>query len=202
VIPSRAVKRFAPAADRNKGPILEVLREVLPPDGMVLEIASGSGQHAAFLASALPQYEWQPTEADSQTFESIIEYVRDADLSNLRPPLLLDTRSEVWPIEHASAVLCINMIHIAPWSACVGLLRGSAHILPSGGPLILYGPFCIHGDYTAPSNVEFDRALHAQNDEWGVRELDDVAGAAREFGLKLDRIVPRPANNHVIVLRK
>ncbi len=196
------MKRFAPAADRNKGPILEVLREVLPERGLVLELASGSGQHAVFLAGALQQHEWQPSDTDPQALESITAYVAEAGLTNLRPPLLLDARSEVWPIDSADAVLCINMIHIAPWSACLGLLRGAARVLASAGTLSLYGPFCVRGDFTSESNVEFDRALRAQNEEWGVREVADIETAALEFGLKLERVVPRPANNHVVVFRR
>ncbi len=202
MIASLAVKRFAAAADRNKAPILEILREVLPARGLVLELASGSGQHAVHFASALPQHEWQPSDTDPQALDSIATYAAESGLTNLRAPLLLDSRSEAWPIDSADAVVCINMIHIAPWSACLGVLRGAARLLPAAGSLSFYGPFCIHGDYTAESNVEFDRALRGQNEEWGVRELADIEAAAGAFGLKLERVVPRPANNHVVVFRK
>jgi SAM-dependent methyltransferase len=196
------VKRCAPAADRNKEAILEVLREVLPERGLVLELASGSGQHAAFFAEQLPNHVWQPSDADPPALESVGAYVAEAGLPNLRPPLLLDARSETWPLEAADAVVCINMIHIAPLAACAGLLRGASRLLPDTGPLILYGPFSIHGDFTAPSNVQFDRALRAQNEEWGVRELADIERSAAEIGLTLDSVVARPANNHVVVLRQ
>ena len=196
------MKRFAPAADRNKGAILEVLQKELPARGLVLELASGSGQHSAFFAAHSPDHLWQPTDSDPEALASAQAYAAEARLPNLRPPLLLDARSETWPIELADAVVCINMIHIAPWAACLGLLRGASRILPSHGPLILYGPFSIHGDFTSASNVEFDRGLRAQNEEWGVRELDDIERSAAEVGLELDKVVPRPANNHVVVLRQ
>ncbi len=197
-----AVKRCAPAAERNKEPILEVLRSVLPERGLVLELASGSGQHAAFFAQSLPDHVWQPSDADEASLASIAAYVAEAGLPNLRPPKQLDARSETWPLESADAVVCINMIHIAPWAACVGLLRGASRLLPPEGPLVLYGPFSIHGDFTAPSNVQFDLALRAQNEEWGVRELADIERSAAEIGLVLDQVVPRPAHNHVVVLRQ
>jgi hypothetical protein len=201
VVASAVVKRCAPAADRNKDAILEVLSEVLPERGLVLEVASGSGQHAVHFAAALPGLVWQPSDADAQALDSIGAYIAQAELPNLRPPLLLDARSDTWPLDSAAAVVCINMIHIAPWSACLGLLRGASRVLPKGGPLVLYGPYSIHGDFTAPSNVEFDRGLRGQNDDWGVRELDEIERSAAEFGLRLERVVPRPANNHVLVLR-
>jgi len=196
------VKRCAPAAERNKEPILEVLRHELPEHGLVLELASGSGQHAAFFAAGLPALVWQPSDADPPALESINAYVAEVGLPNLRRALLLDARSETWPVEAADALVCINMIHIAPWSACLGLLRGASRLLPAGGPLVLYGPFSIHGDFTAQSNVEFDRALRAQNEEWGLRELADIERSAAEIGLELDKVVARPANNHVVVLRQ
>ena len=196
------MKRCAPAAERNKEPILEVLAEVLPPRGVVLELASGSGQHAAFFAERLPHLTWQPSDADPQALESVRAYVAEAGLPNLLAPVLLDARSEDWPLGSAEAVLCINMIHIAPWTACLGLLRGASRLLPKGGPLVLYGPFSIHGDFTAASNIEFDKALRGQNEEWGVRELAEIERSATEFGLELDRVVPCPANNHVVVLRQ
>jgi hypothetical protein len=179
-----------------------VLRAELPERGVVLEVASGSGQHAVFFASALPQHVWQPSDTDPEALESITTYVNEAALPNLKLPLRLDARSETWPVEHADAVVCANMIHIAPWASCLGLLRGASQLLPVGGPLVLYGPFSIQGDFAAPSNVEFDRALRAQNEEWGIRELGDIERSAGEVGLELTATVPRPANNRVLVLRK
>ena len=195
-------KRVAPAAERNKEPILETLRQVLPREGLVLEIASGSGQHAAFFARALSECSWQPSDADTGARASIAAYREEAGLTNLLAPLSIDASRAGWPIDRADAVVCINMIHIAPWQACVGLLDGAARVLSPGGPLVLYGPFVIDGDYQAPSNVAFDRRLRSENAAWGIRELRDVERAAGERGFTLERIVPRPANNHVVVFRR
>jgi SAM-dependent methyltransferase len=196
------VKRRAAAADRNKDPILEALREILPTSGTVLEIASGTGQHAAYFASALPALKWQPSDTDPSALASIAAHRSESGLANLEAPLSVDASSNAWPIEHAEAVVCINMIHIAPWAVCLGLIRGAARILPGRGPLVLYGPFSIDGDFTAPSNVAFDQRLRGENPEWGVRELRDVEAAAQRSGLTLERIVPRPANNHIVVFRR
>jgi SAM-dependent methyltransferase len=195
------MKRFAAAAERNKEPTLAVLREVLPNAGIVLEIASGTGQHAAYFADALRPLIWLPSDRDPEAVASIAAYRAEADLDNLAEPLLLDAESDPWPLKKADAVVCINMIHIAPWSSCLGLLRGSARLLEEGAPLVFYGPFRIDGDFTAPSNAAFDQKLRGENPEWGVRELREVEAAASGFGLILDRIVPRPANNHVVVFR-
>jgi hypothetical protein len=196
------MKRVAPAAERNREPIAEVLAEVLPAAGVALEIASGSGQHAAFFAAAFPSLTWQPSDLDPDNLASIEAYVREAGLPNLRPPLRLDAAADGWPVVRVDAVVCINMIHISPWSACLGLLRGAGRVLPEGHPLVLYGPFAIDGDYTAPSNVAFDQRLRQENAAWGVRELREVERAAAQVGLALERVVPRPANNHVVVFRR
>ena len=195
-------KRMAPAAERNKEAILEVLREVLPPRGVVLEVASGSGQHAVFFARALPHLEWQPSDADEQALESIRAYASEVNLGNLKAPILLDARAAGWPLERADAVVNINMIHIAPWEACLGLFERSAGIVGRGAPLVLYGPFAVDGDYIAPSNIEFDRRLRGENASWGVRELRDVERAGAERGFRLERVVPRPANNQVVIFRR
>lgn len=194
--------RVAPAAERNKAPILEVLRDVLPARGLVLEVASGSGQHAVFFARALPHLLWQPSDADEGALDSVRAYCEEAALGNLRSPVVLDASAPSWPLEHADALFCINMIHIAPWAACLGLLDGGARLLPDGAPLVLYGPFVIDGDFVAPSNVEFDRRLRGDNATWGVRELRDVERAAATRGFRLDRVVARPANNQVVVFRR
>jgi cyclopropane fatty-acyl-phospholipid synthase-like methyltransferase len=195
-------KRVAPAAERNKEAILEVLSEVLAPGGLVLEVASGSGQHAVFFTRALSNVTWQPSDADEGALASIRAYCAEAALSNLRPPIRLDASAPSWPIERADAMVSINMIHIAPWEACLGLFQGGARILQPEAPLVLYGPFAIDGDFIAPSNVEFDRRLRNENAAWGVRELRDVERAADERGFRLDRVVARPANNQVVVLRR
>jgi SAM-dependent methyltransferase len=194
------MKRVAPAADRNKEPIAEVLAEVLPPAGLVLEVASGSGQHAAFLAGRFPGCTFQPSDRDPDALASIAAYAAEVALPNLRPPLPLDAAADDWPVSRADVVLCINMIHIAPWAACLGLLRGAARILPPGAPLVLYGPYAIDGALPAPSNVAFDQRLRGEDPAWGVRELREVERAAA--GLTLERVVPRPANNHLVVFRR
>jgi len=195
-------KRVAPAADRNRDAILEILREVLPARGTVLEVASGSGQHAAYFARSLPHLSWQPSDADAGALDSIAAYCEEAKLDNLRPPVALDATVSSWPVEHADAVVSINMIHIAPWAACLGLLEGSGRILSRSAPLVLYGPFVIDGDFIAPSNVAFDQRLRGENAAWGVRELREVERAAAARGFRLDRVVARPANNQVIVFRR
>jgi len=197
-----ARKRFAPAAERNQQGIFEVLQQELPPSGLVLEVASGSGQHAIAMAARWPKLRWQPSDVDPSALESIAAYAAEADRPNLLPPVLLDTSAPSWPVSGCEAIVCVNMIHIAPWTACLGLLAGAARCLPLGAPLLLYGPFCIRGDYTAQSNIDFDRTLRAQDPAWGVRELDDIEAAANPLGLRLTRIVPRPANNHVVVFRQ
>jgi hypothetical protein len=195
-------KRTAPAAERNKEPILEVLREVLPEEGTVLEIASGSGQHAVFFAGALPHLVWQPSDIGEEARASAAAYREEAALPNLAEPIALDAGAAIWPVDRADAVVSINMIHIAPWEACLGLFAGSARILSAGAPVVLYGPFVIDGDYVAESNVAFDRRLRAENPSWGVRELRDVERAAKERGFELSRVVARPANNQVVVFRR
>jgi SAM-dependent methyltransferase len=196
------MKRFAPAAERNKEPIAETLREVLPASGTVLEIASGSGQHAAFFARAFPALTWQPSDLDRDAVASIASYRDEAGLENLAEPLCLNVESASWPLAHADAVLCINMIHIAPWSACLALVSGAARLLAPGAPLVLYGPYRIDGDFTAPSNDAFDQRLRGEDPEWGVRELRDVDHAASECGFYLEGVIARPANNHVVVFRR
>jgi hypothetical protein len=195
-------KRVAPAADRNKEAILEILRDVLPARGVVLEVASGSGQHAVFFARALAHLTWQPSDVDPGALASIRAYAEEAGLANLSPPISLDATAAAWPIERADAVVSINMIHIAPWEACLGLFERSAGIVGREAPLVLYGPFAIDGNYIAPSNIEFDKRLRGENASWGVRELRDVERCALERGFRLERVVARPANNQVVVFRR
>ncbi len=189
----------APAVARNRDPILVVLRDVLPAAGMVLEIASGSGEHAVHFAAALPHLAWQPTDPDEQARGSIAAHAGQAKLANLLPPLELDAAAPVWPVTLADAIVSINMIHIAPWRATQGLMAGAARVLPAGAPLYLYGPYRQHGQHTAPSNVAFDESLRARNPAWGVRDLDAVVALAAEHGLTLRRTVAMPANNLSVV---
>lgn len=196
------VKRFAPAAERNREPILEVLRRALPERGLVLEVASGSGQHAVAFAREFPLLTIQPTDADPAAVESIARYRFEAGLSNLKPPLALDAASDAWPVESAAAVVSINMLHISPWEAGLGLLHGSARILPRAAPLVLYGPFVVDGDFIAESNLAFDAELRGRDPRWGLREVRDVERAAADAGFTLEALIPRPANNHMLVLRR
>jgi hypothetical protein len=195
------VKRRAPATERNREPIAAVLREVLPPRGLVVEVASGTGEHAAYLARMLPELDWQPSDPDPDALTSIAAWVADAGLPNLREPVQLDAGG-TWPITQAGAVLCINMVHISPWAATLGLLDGAARLLPSGAPLYLYGPYRREGILTAPSNEAFDRSLKERNPEWGLRNLEDVAAEAERRALRLDRVVQMPANNLSVVFRR
>jgi hypothetical protein len=178
-----------------------VLRQVLPERGLVLEIASGTGQHAVHFAGALPALSWQPSDPDASNRESIAAYIAASGLENLAVPLDLDARNASWPIDRADAIVCINMIHIAPWSAAEGLVRGAAGLLGEGAPLVLYGPFMQGGRHTAPSNADFDASLKQRDSEWGVRDLDDVAELARDQRFALERVIAMPANNLTVVFR-
>ena len=188
-------RRMAPAASRNRQPILDVLRTALPVRGTVLELASGTGEHVAFFARAMPELLWQPSDPDERARRSIDAWVAEAETPNIRPAIMLDVRQDIWPIDHADAILCINMVHISPWEATVGLMRGAGRLLRSGGPLYLYGPYRREGRHTAPSNAAFDADLRARDPRWGVRDLEAVAAQAEINGLALDRIVAMPANN-------
>ena len=195
-------RRHAPATHRNRDPILAVLRRALPARGLVLEVSSGTGEHAVHFAGALPGLAWQPSDPDPAARASIAAWAAAAGLPNLRPPLDLDAAAERWPIAGADAVVCINMLHIAPWAAGLGLLRGAARLLPAGGPLILYGPYRQGGRHTAPSNAGFDAGLRARDPAWGVRDLEAVAAAAAEAGLGAPEVVAMPANNLALVFRR
>ena len=195
-------RRFAPATQRNREPILAVLRRVLPAEGVLLEVASGTGEHAAFFAAALPRLIIQPSDADAQNLASIAAWRDHAGLANLRAPLALDATAERWPVERADAVLCVNMIHIAPWEACVGLVAGAARLLLPGNPLVLYGPFRRGGRHTSPSNEAFDASLRAEDPAWGVRDVDEVDVVAAAAGLHQSELIDMPSNNLCVVLRR
>jgi SAM-dependent methyltransferase len=197
----------APAVARNREPILAVLRRVvplpiLPARGLVLEVASGSGEHAIYFAAALPHLTWQPSDPDPEARASITAYRAAAPLPNLLPPLALDAASPNWPVTLADMIVSVNMIHIAPWAAAEGLMAGAERLLPAGGVLFLYGPFRERGQHTAPSNAAFDESLRARNREWGVRDLDEVAVLASRHGLALEERVAMPANNLSVVFRR
>lgn len=200
--PAAGDRRSAPAALRNREPIAEVLREWLPDSGLVLEIASGTGEHAAYFAEAFPKLDWQPSDVHPDALGSIAGWRFESGLSNLREPILIDAASADWPIERADAVLSINMAHISPWSASLGLIDGAARLLPAGGPLILYGPWLKDDVDTAPSNLAFDSDLKRRNAEWGLRRVEQFADAAEEKGLSFADWRAMPANNLMLLFRK
>lgn len=191
-----------PAALRNRDAIRTVLRHNLPQHGTVLEVASGTGEHVVHFAEAFPNLKFQPTDPDAARRAVINGRVRLATLANVRPALHLDAANSNWPIDAADAVLCSNMIHIAPWSAALGLIRGAARILPAGGALFLYGPFSRDGRHEAASNAAFDADLRSRNPEWGVRDLDDLTSCADMEGFAAPKIIAMPANNHIVVFRR
>ena len=195
-------RMFMPHVARNRVPLLAVLRRVLPSQGLVLEVASGSGEHAAYFAQALPALLWQPTDHGEQALASILAHRAAAKALNLLAPLDLDVTSAHWPVERADAVICNNMIHIAPWAAAEGLMAGAGRVLPAGGLLFLYGPFRVEGRHTADSNREFDEWLRAENPSWGVRDLDEVAALAARQDLSLTETVAMPANNLTLLFRR
>lgn len=195
-------RRFSPSTARNRDPILAVLRRVLPPRGLVLEIASGTGEHAVHFAGSLPARTWQPSDVDPDARVSIAAWRDQAALPNLRPVLALDVTAEPWPVAHVDAIVCINMIHIAPWAATEALLSGAGRHLSAGGVLFLYGPFRRDGRHTAPSNAAFDDDLRRRDPAWGVRDLEEVAALARRNGLDLKEIVAMPANNLSVVFKR
>ena len=195
-------RRSAPHVARNAEPIAEVLREVLPARGLVLEVASGSGEHALHFARAFPKLLWQPSDPEPAALRSIEAWRAEAGLFNLLPAVALDVRAADWPVTEADAILCINMVHISPWAATEGLVRGAGRVLAPGAPLYLYGPYRRAGVETAPSNLAFDADLRARNPEWGVRALDDVAAEAKRRGFRLESVTPMPANNLSAVFRK
>ena len=195
-------RRSAPAALRNREPISEVLREWLPERGVVLEIASGTGEHAIYFAERFPQLEWQPSDVHPDALESIRAWRSAAGMPNVREPIAIDAAAAEWAIAAADAVLSINMVHISPWSAALGLIRGAAGLLAPGGPLILYGPWLKDDIPTAPSNLAFDADLRRRDPSWGLRRVEDFAAAAAAEGLELIETRPMPANNLMLLLRR
>ena len=196
---------FSAAADRNKQVILEMLKQVLPEEGSVLEIASGTGQHITFFAAAMPGFTWQPTDADAAALPWIAARVKEQQQTNVRDPLSLDVLAAQWPAGGATftepfdAIYCANMLHIAPWATCAALLQGSSRHLAAGGVLITYGPYLEEDVATSPGNLAFDESLRAQNPAWGIRRLENVAQEARRAGLKLRERHAMPANNLLLV---
>jgi SAM-dependent methyltransferase len=187
---------------RNRGPIAEILSEWLPENGLVLEIASGTGEHAVYFAERFPGLEWQPSDTDPGALASIRAWSAQVPRENLREPIVIDAASPEWPIGRADAVLNINMVHISPWGAALGLIAGVSHILPEGGLLVLYGPWLINAAPTAESNLAFDADLRRRDPEWGLRWVEDFAAAAALKGLKLVDQRQMPANNLMLLFRK
>jgi len=209
--PGSDARRHAPATARNRQPILQVLQQVLPPQGTVLEIASGSGEHAVFFAPRLAPRCWLPSDVDPTALASIKAWQQQCPCDTLYPPLPLDAAAPDWPQtvvqqrpgdDPITAIVAINMIHISPWQSCLGLLAGAGGLLPAGGILYLYGPFQRQGGHTAPSNEAFDRSLRSQNPAWGVRHLEAVAEVAARHDLSLAEVVDMPANNLSVVFRR
>jgi len=195
-------RRSAPAAARNRAPILAVLDTVLPATGLVLEVASGTGEHIVHFAASHPALLWQPSDPDAAARASIAAWSAASGLANIRPPLALDAASPDWPIERADAVIAINMVHISPWAATVGLFAGAARLLATGAPLCLYGPYLRAGVPTAPSNLAFDADLKARNPAWGLRDLDTMRETAEQAGFALETVREMPANNLSLIFRR
>lgn len=198
------MQRFAPATLRNREPIAEVLREWLPASGLVLEIASGTGEHAMHFARHFPALEWQPSDRDEENLGSIRAWRDEAELPNILDPILLDAAQVDWAVDAvdaADAILCINMAHISPWKASLGVLDGAAKTLKSGGALILYGPWIQAGVETAESNLAFDRSLKERDSEWGLRRVQDFEAEAVKGGFVLEQVRAMPANNLMLLFR-
>lgn len=196
------MKQTWPAPERNKHPILDVLKRVLPERCSVLELSSGSGQHAAFFAAEQPSWTWQPSDLDPENLASIAAWTKEARLSNLREPLRIDVLDADWGVGVVDAIFCANMIHIAPWACGVALITGAARHLKPGGRLVIYGPFSVGGVHTAESNAAFDASLKARDASWGVRDCDDVIALAAQHGLCFVERVPMPANNQSLVFER
>lgn len=195
-------RRHAPATQRNRAPILEVLRRVLPKTGLLLELASGSGEHAVHFAAALPDWIFQPSDVDPDALASITAWIAEAGVANVRPPLPLDVTAGTWPVEAVDAIFSANMIHIAPPEAARGLMAGAGKYLVAGGVLVVYGPFRIGGAHTAASNEAFDADLRARDPRWGVRDLEWLQELGATHGLTLEQRVAMPANNQTLIFRK
>ena len=200
--PADGARRSAPAALRNREPIAEVLREWLPEAGVVLEIASGTGEHAVYFAERFAGLEWQPSDLHPDALGSIRAWRAAGAPANLREPVMLDAAAPEWPIARADALLSINMVHISPWGSALGLIAGAARLLAPGAPLILYGPWLKDDIATAPSNLEFDADLKRRDPRWGLRRVEDFAAAASAHGLELAETRAMPANNLMLLLRR
>jgi hypothetical protein len=201
---SQDLRRYAPATERNREPILAILQQVLPPTGTILEISSGTGEHGIFMAPHLAPRDWLPSDPSPDARLSIIAWQQFSPCANMYPPIDLDASSDEWLVsstEPITAIVNINMIHIAPKAAYLGLFAGAQRILSAGGILYLYGPFKQGGVHTAPSNAAFDESLRNQNSEWGIRDLEEIIGVAASHKLELQKVYPMPANNLSVVFK-
>ena len=196
------MKLESPAALRNRDPILEVLRRVFPKEGVALEIASGSGEHARYFAEALPGLRWQPTDVSSAAIASVDVHRTEAHLPNLLPARTLDVTRDDWGVGEIDALFCANMIHIAPYAAAEGLMRGAGRHLVDDAPFVLYGPFRVGGHFDAPSNAAFDESLRARDPSWGIRDREAIIALGTEMGLALEDVVAMPANNSCLIFRR
>lgn len=196
------MKKLWPAPQRNAAPILEVLKRVLPRPGLTLEIASGSGQHAAHFCESLSELRWQPTDYDPTAIPSIDAWREDSGLENFLPALHLDVTSDAWPVEEVDSIFCANMIHISPWTSCLGLFRGASRVLRSNGVLALYGPFIEQDVETSASNMQFDASLRSRNSDWAIRDLGEVKDVATSEGLVFQERIAMPANNLCVVFKR
>ena len=202
-------RQFAPATERNREPILSVLKATLPDTGTILEIASGSGEHAVFFAPALRPLKWQPSNFEPEQLDSVEDWIAHQPSDNLLPPISLDVTDPLWPVEETSydggpftAIFNANMIHISPWQTCEGLMAGTQRILPVGGQLFLYGPFKMNGEHTAPSNAKFESWLKSLNPDFAVRDIEIVSAEAKKNGLHHIAAHPMPANNYIHIFEK
>lgn len=200
------IRQYAPATQRNREPILEILTKVLLPGSNVLEIASGTGEHAVFFASQLKSCHWTPSDINPTSWESIAAWKHASDVDNLDLPLSIDVTQENWLQQvkgkKIDAIVNINMLHISPWLACLGLMEGAGEILAPGGILYLYGPYKRNGEHTAPSNDSFDRSLRDRNSQWGIRDLEAVIKAAALADLRLQQVIDMPANNLSVIFSR
>ncbi|MGB0646165.1 MAG: DUF938 domain-containing protein [Bradymonadia bacterium] len=197
--PQRA---FAPAAERNKVVITAAISSILPETGLVLELASGTGQHVVHFAEHFPELEWQPSDVSLGACASISAYMSASSATNIKPPIELDVERDRWPVARVDAILAINLVHIAPWSVTSSLFREATGHLTESGVLIMYGPYQLFGHYHAPSNRAFDARLRSENPEWGVRDVRDIVMTAAQHGFVLNALLPMPANNHILVFRR
>jgi len=195
-------RQYAPATLRNRDFIVGVLRDVLPTKGVILEIASGSGEHVVHFARNFPSLVFQPSDREPDALQSVAAWLKAMGVTNVRAPMVLDVSQSPWPIASADGIICINMVHISPWESALGLVRGAAAILPPTAPLYLYGPYKREGFATASSNQAFDRSLRDRDPTWGLRDLEAVAAAAQSVGFSIPTIIEMPANNLSVVFRR